>query len=380
MQDKPPISTPSAPSRRDAARQLLHASRIAESVRLGKQASLRNSALAGLQAAIAAGIALAAFQLSPWSHLMGFASLGALVALFGRFAPTRSRIAIVLQCACWQTVAVAAMSATAWAGWSHSAQLMLLAVSCGAYLFICFKGKFGAPGPLIFIFAVGASMTDTLTLEQVAQRTAATAIAVAFAWLVCILSERLRHTPNDRPGLPVEPDVPMSHLWRMTLRMALAALAVVFIADHLGLQFPAWAAMGTVAVMQGRHLHISMHRALQRMVGTVFGALIAWLLLEQDPSIWILIAALMMFQFCTEVVIGFNYGLAQALVTPMALLMTHLAAPNAAITTLAPERVVDTMLGAIIGMVVALALSSIEDRQTLALHHQSVMPPDRPRR
>lgn len=149
-----------------------------------------------------------------------FASLGALAALFGRFAPRRRRTGIVLQCAVWQTVAVAAMSATAWLGWSRTAQLILLAMSCGAYLFISLRGKFGAPGPLIFIFTVGASIADTLSLDQVLARSAATGMAGLFAWLVCVLSERVRHTPTENPNLPVEPDVPLSHLWRMSLRMA----------------------------------------------------------------------------------------------------------------------------------------------------------------
>lgn len=49
--------------------------------------------------------------------------------------------------------------------------------------------------------------------------------------------------------------------------------------------------------MQGGHLHVTMNRALQRMAGTVLGACIVWAIL------------------------------AQITITPMALLMTHLAAP-----------------------------------------------------
>ena len=145
--------------RRDAVRHLLHTHRFRESFRLGTPPPVRNSALAGLQAALATALCVPLFLCSPWAHLVGFASLGALVALFGRFAPRRSRTGIVLQCAFWQTFAVFAMSATAWLDWPPAAQLVLLAASCGFYLLICFRHRFGAPGPLLFIFAVGAAMT-----------------------------------------------------------------------------------------------------------------------------------------------------------------------------------------------------------------------------
>jgi hypothetical protein len=357
--------------RRDAVRHLLHTHRFQESVRLGTPPPVRNSALAGLQAALATALCVPLCLFSPWAHLVGFASLGALVALFGRFAPRRSRTGIVLQCAFWQTFAVFAMSATAWLGWPPAAQLVLLAASCGFYLLVCFRHRFGAPGPLIFIFAVGAAMTDTLDLAQVVERTLATALAALVAWLICVASEALRHPPTPELPFPKDPERSLGELGFMAARVAVAALVVVFASHALGLAHPAWAAMGAVAVMQGSHLHISMHRALQRMTGTMVGAAFAWLLLAQQPSVWPILAALALLQIITEIVIGLNYGLGQVFVTPMALLMTHLAAPAAAGASLAPERVADTLLGALLGIAIAVALSSLEDRRQLAHHHQA---------
>ena len=127
--------------------------------------------------------------------------------------------------------------------------------------------------------------------------------------------------------------------------------------------------MGTLAVMQGAHLHISMNRALQRMMGTVVGALLAWLILSQDPSVWIIIAILVVLQFATEIIIGANYGLGQVLVTPMALLMTYLAAPHIAGADMVPERILNTVLGACMGIVFAVLFSTLDDRRHLARHH-----------
>jgi uncharacterized membrane protein YccC len=128
--------------------------------------------------------------------------------------------------------------------------------------------------------------------------------------------------------------------------------------------------MGALAVLQGTHLHINMNRALQRTVGTTVGAVLAWALLIQDPSVWMLIAVLVALQVLTEMVIGANYALGQVLVTPMALLMTHLAAPQAGGPQMAPERVLDTLLGAAVGICIAVLLSSIDDRRRLAEHQE----------
>ncbi len=126
--------------------------------------------------------------------------------------------------------------------------------------------------------------------------------------------------------------------------------------------------MGAVAVMQGAHLHISMNRALQRMAGTLLGALITWLVLAQGPSLWSVIAILAGLQFATEVIIGSNYALGQILVTPMALLMTYLATPGVPHDGMISERILDTFLGAVLAITFAVVCSNRDDRIFLAEH------------
>lgn len=352
--------------RRDALRQLLHPDQLGASLALKKQPFMRNAGLAGLQAAVAGAIALPLVYLSPWSHLIGFAALGILVALFGRFAPPRSRNFILFQCAVWQTLAVFLMSMAVFLGASTGLQLTVLALACGLFFFVSITGGFGAPGPLIFVFAAGASMADALTFQQVLERTAATAAAAALSWAICATSEALRHHPTPARPFPSDPVQPLGRRLAVAARIVAGTALAALVSHSLGANHPAWAAMGTLAVMQGAHLHINMHRALQRMAGTVVGALLAWGVLVQDPSVWTVIALLLMLQFLTEVIIGTNYGVGQILVTPMALLMTHLAAPDAAGAAMASERVWDTVLGASIGICVAVLFSTLDDRRQLA--------------
>lgn len=362
----PDASEPEAISRRDATRHLLHPAQFRDSLSLARQPSLRNAALAGVQAALTAAIALPLFWLSAWSHLIGFAALGTLVALFGRFAPTQSRKRIVFQAGICQCLAVLGMSGAAWLGASDITQLVLLALACGVFLFISLTGGFGAPGPLIFVFAAGASMFSTPSGQEVFERVLATAMVAALAWVICALSEAWRHVPSAERPLPAEAELALRIRLAAALRSTIGAGIAVFVSHAFGADHPAWAAMGALAVMQGAHLHISMNRALQRMAGTIVGAALAWIVLVQDPSVWTVIAVLILLQIATEMVIGINYAFGQILVTPMALMMTHLAAPDAAGVALVPERVLDTFLGAVVGIMVAVLLSTIDDRRHLA--------------
>ncbi|GAA0692508.1 FUSC family protein [Marinobacterium maritimum] len=364
-----PETTGSAPStrRRDAALHLLHRDQLKESMSLSRQPFLRNSTLAGLQAAITSVIALPLTYLSPWSHLIGFAALGTLVALLGRFAPGKKRHLTLFQAGLCQVLVVLIMSSAAWLGAPELLELSLLALLCGVLLFICVTGNFGPPGALIFIFAAGASMTTEISLEQVVQRTLMTAVVAVLAWAVCALTEPLRQLPGPESNFPEEPQRPLTHRLIAAARISVGAGFAIFIASYaLEANYPAWAAMGALAIMQGTHLHISMNRALQRMAGTVAGAVLAWILLQQAPSIWFLILIVAVLQLLTEFVIGFNYALGLLFVTPMALLMTYLGANGNVGMEIVTERLLDTLLGAGIGIAVAVLLSTLDDRRYLA--------------
>lgn len=354
--------------RRDAARHLLHPRQLRDSMTLARQPHWRNASLAGLQAALVAAIALPLVHLSPWPHLIGYAALGSLVALFGRFAPAGRRRRILFYSALCQVMAVFVMSTAGWLGVGLIARFALLALACGVFYFLAVRGRFGPPGPLIFIFAAGAAMPVAATFQEVLQRSAATALVALLAWGVCSASERLRRPSADGAALPADPVRPLPEVFEAAARGAVAAAVALFTAHALGADYPVWAAMGALAVLQGAHLHVNMNRALQRMAGTVAGALLVWLILEQDPSVWAIIAILAALQYFTELIIGGNYALGQILVTPMALLMTYLASSERAGTSMVPERILDTVLGAVIGMVIAVLWSSLEQRRHLARH------------
>lgn len=358
-------------TRRHSARHLLDRNQLRQSLIVATPPSLKNAGIAGFQAALAILIALATTHLSPWPQLVGFPALGALAALFGRYASLGHRRRIVMICGILMVAGVLVPSLASYVGASPGLMVLILALSAGLYtLAVSHWGLAGGPGAVIFVFAVGAALGPVDTLDAVAERTLATAWGALLAWLVCALTDRLRPQGAPVPARPAPPSPLSQQLFnagRITVGAAMAALITYWSGWH----YPAWAAIGATAVMQGGHLHLTMNRSLQRMAGTVVGACIVWAILAQDPSFWVVVTAVVLFQFITEVIIGYNYALGQIAITPMALLMTHLASPIAS-SNMPVERVLDTIVGAAIGIVFALIFSTVDDRMHLARRHKKM--------
>ena len=339
-------------------------------MRIQDQASIWVSSVAGLQAALAILVAMVLVRHSLWPHLVGFASLGGLAALFGRFAPLPRRHAVVWICAAMLTAAVLLTSLPSWLGAPAFVPVLMVAVVAGAATVGFNYWKLGGPGAVIIVFAAGAAMTPAGSWAVVVERTLATAAGGGVAWLVTSATDFLRLKELARIKPAAEPSRPLPHILLAGGRIAIGAAAAALIAYAAGWNHPSWAAIGATAVMQGNHLHITLHRALQRMAGTLVGSLLVWMILQAQPSFWAVVTAIVVFQFITEIVIGFNYALGQITVTPMALLMTYLAAPVGTASEMAIERVFDTMLGAVLGIVVAVLFSSLDDRRFLARQHR----------
>ncbi|MDM0030667.1 FUSC family protein [Variovorax sp. J22P271] len=354
-------------TRRASLRRLLALARLRESFAVASPPSLRNAAVAGMQTSLALLIAVAATHLSPWAHMEGFPALGALAALFGRFAPAGRRMPVVFLAGLLLAASVGVLSAASIAGAAPATMLICLALLAGALTWLTNRWRLGAPGAVIFVFAACAAVGPVDAWRTVAARVLFTMAGAAVAWAACGATDRLR---SEVP-LPAAAgsDRPLPHQWIAAGRIALCAASAALLALAAGWPHPAWAAIGATAVMQGSHLHITMHRAVQRTVGTMIGAALAWGILASPPTFWPLLAAVVVLQFVTELVIGFNYVFGLICVTPMALLMTSLAAPASG-AGMPMARVLDTVLGALVGIAFALVFSTLDDRTHLAVHHE----------
>ncbi|WP_399882001.1 FUSC family protein [Streptomyces sp. BBFR51] len=140
-------------------------------------------------------------------------------------------------------------------------------------------------------------------------------------------------------------------------RTALGCALAGYASLALGIGRPYWALVTAAALYQA-NMTLTWSRAVQRVVGNVAGVL---LFAAIAPLAHLGQALLVLFclalNFGAEALITRNYWLGSVCVTPMALLVTEFAGyqePGGLIT----ERVVDTLVGAAVGFLAAVAVTN----------------------
>ncbi|MFD6894614.1 FUSC family protein [Rhodococcus sp. NPDC060086] len=146
-------------------------------------------------------------------------------------------------------------------------------------------------------------------------------------------------------------------------RVVIASLLAGGIAAALGMAHPLWATMGAMATLQGANYRHTVQRAIQRLIGNALGAVLAVVLLVLDLGYWPLVVVIVVLQTVTEMVVTRNYALASVFVTAMALMLTGLGSSIG--PDVAAGRVGDTLIGVVVGVIVAALTIQRGDRAHL---------------
>jgi uncharacterized membrane protein YccC len=170
-------------------------------------------------------------------------------------------------------------------------------------------------------------------------------------------------TPDDDEllGVEIELAAPAHPVWRMlapiAVRTALGCALAGYVSLALGVGRPYWALV-TAASLYQANVTLTWSRGVQRVVGNLVGVLVFAAvvpLAHLGPAA--LVLCCLAFNFGAEALITRNYWLGSICVTPMALLITEFAGyqePGRLIT----ERVMDTLVGALVGFVAAVAVTN----------------------
>ncbi|MFE6409480.1 FUSC family protein [Streptomyces sp. NPDC057837] len=142
----------------------------------------------------------------------------------------------------------------------------------------------------------------------------------------------------------------------LAARTALGCALAGYASLALGIGRPYWAVV-TAASLYQANIALTWSRAVQRVVGNVVGVLVfAAVVPLAHLGQAALVLCCVAFSFGAEALISRNYWLGSVCVTPMALLITEFAGrqnPGELMT----ERVVDTVVGALVGFVAAVAVT-----------------------
>lgn len=248
-------------------------------------------------------------------------------------------------------------------GWLLATCLALVAALACA---IRFGIRLGAPGPMQFVLVAGisghmaASVTgpNGLTLSGL-RIPAMVAVGAAIAYMAVIsplLLPRLRHADGPAaslqslfPGIPFDREVALITI-RVIAAVSMAGLARL----PLGVHRAYWVVLVAGAILQASHvMQVSVMRSLHRVLGTLLGLGIFWLIVQIQPSgLWLaLVVALL--QFATKGIVARNYAFGLLFITPMALIIAATGQESAPLVVVS-DRIVDTLLGIAIAMTLLL--------------------------
>ncbi|MFF1360445.1 FUSC family protein [Streptomyces sp. NPDC058297] len=161
---------------------------------------------------------------------------------------------------------------------------------------------------------------------------------------------------------------PGSPLLPVALRTAVGCALAGYGSLALGVGRPYWALV-TAASLYQANVTLTWNRTVQRVAGNLAGVLVfaAVVPLAHAGQLFVVLFCLL-FSFGAEAFISRNYWLGSVCVTPMALLITEFARTQEA-GELITDRVVDTLVGALLGIVAAVIVTNrrAADRIELAL-------------
>lgn len=137
----------------------------------------------------------------------------------------------------------------------------------------------------------------------------------------------------------------------LALRVVISCIVAGLAAVALGASRPDWAIASAILVLHGGVDRLpGTYRALHRLLGTTIGLLVFAGLYAVRPSGLVLVGTLVVLQFLIELVVVRNYAVAVTFITALVLLVT--TRPGMKVDVLMRDRLVDTLVGVAVGVIV----------------------------
>jgi hypothetical protein len=296
-----------------------------------------------------------------------FASFGAFTGIYGRNEPHGKRFELQLRASLLMLAVIflAALTGRAGAALGLSAsvtlwmQVLATTLVAGGCSLLVAWWRLRPAGSLFHIFAF-AAIASLPSQPPLWQGMLVAVLTVAFALLVGLSSRlaRSRRVPWVRPRparlTTAERRAALLESLGYLVAAGLAGTLGTLAGAELGFGHNYWAMVAAVVPLVGHTTRHRVSRGVQRIVGTALGlVLLAGILLLQ-PSPWQTVLVIAACQFGAEMFIARQYVLAQIFVTPLALVSTLLVAPSAP-GLLLRDRILETVIGAAVGIAVVLA-------------------------
>ncbi len=142
-----------------------------------------------------------------------------------------------------------------------------------------------------------------------------------------------------------------SYVLKNALRYGIIMIVAAAVAYTTNIPRSYWIPLTCAGVMLGATVRATVQRGIQRSVGTILGILIGTGILMLEPTGIVIALIVFVLQSTIEIVIVKNYALGTLFITPNALLIAESGHPDKAISYFTSARVIDIVIGSIIGVV-----------------------------
>lgn len=283
-------------------------------------------------------------------------SLGGIIFLYLPDTPLHHRMVALMACAFGMTACytLGVMS-------QIIPPLMMPALIFTAILvtMVCRFYRVGPPGSLFFIMAasIGAyspiALLETPLYVGLLSMGGLLAGLIALAYSVITLRHQAPQPVAPRPAADFDFVVFDSVVIGVFVGISLA------LAQLLHLERAYWVPVSCLAVIQGMSLRAVWNRQVHRILGTVIGLALSWVLLALPLDKWSIALLMMALTLVIETIVVRHYGGAVVFITPLTIFLAeapHLGQGSAA--ELIQARFWDTVLGSIVGLVGGVCLHS----------------------
>ncbi len=307
-------------------------------------------------AALATGLPLV---VGAWFGRMDYglvSSLGGLSFLYLPGTPLQHRMVWVMACAFGMCAAYALGVLSGFLAVLMMPALVFIAI---LVTMVCRFYRVPPPASLFFVMAAAIGAYSPMGVLEVPLMVglfamgAILACIIAFFYSVAVLRW---HAPK-----PVKPTPPLRFDYVIfdSVVIGLFVGLSLLLAQLLQLERPYWVPVSCLAVIQGVSLRAVWNRQLQRILGTAVGIAVAWGLLSLPLTPWSVAFTITALTFVVEMTVVRHYGVAVVFITPLTILLAEASTlGQGSSNAIIHARVVDTVLGCLVGLLGGVCLHS----------------------
>ena len=242
---------------------------------------------------------------------------------------------------------------------SHSLEYSLIIVftlMTFAILLICRFFRLGPPGGLFFIIALSIGTNTNVAISQIPFNVGMMVLGALFASLLAMFYSvfmlRKKKGKLSTPSLNYD----FNYVIRESLIIALFVGIAVFFSKFFDLKNYYWVSVSCLIVLQQTKFRDVFSKILHRVLGTMIGGGVAFLILFPLLNGWGIAIAIMLLMFIVEYFITRNYALAVIFITLLTMLQAEanhliLESANFNLYSMAFSRFIDVLLGCFIGLI-----------------------------